>query len=121
MTEKLERKPKESKINLRIVRKKKEKKEKPKRRSKKRSSFKTSRMKMVRSCLKMKTLVRKTMKTALKGKNVPVKMYRRADNLIAKSDVFKNAIQAVVVECVNAMYPVVTNDLAKKTKDVKSL
>jgi hypothetical protein len=119
MTEKLERKPKEPKVNLRIVRKKKEKKEKPKRRPKKRTSFKTSRMKMVRSCLKIKALVRKAMKTALKGKNVPVKMYRRADNLIAKSESFKNAIQAVVVESVNTMYPVVAND-TKKIKEVKS-
>jgi phosphorylcholine metabolism protein LicD len=117
-----ERKPKNPKLNLRIEKKEKKEKPKRKRRTKKKLSFKASRLKLVRTNLKMKTLIRKAMKTALKSKNVPAKMYKRADNMIAKSDTFKNAIQAIVVECVNTMYPVVaTNDLSKKIAEVKRL
>lgn len=109
-----ERKPK---VNLHIDRKKKRRKpdgvakeRKRKVKAKKRIAFKASKLKLVRTTSKLKTFVRKAMKSALKGKNVPAKVYKRADIAIAKSEAIKNALQAAIVDCVNAIYTAPTSN-----------
>jgi len=105
MAEKLlaEKPERKVKVNLQIKKKKRAKKEKParKHKAKKRNAFKPTKLKLARTTSKLKTFIRKSMKAALKGKNVSLKVYKKADIAIAKSEEVKTAIQAAVVSCVH--------------------